>query len=386
MGKFSQVLLAVALVSCVHKQSSKVQSRWHPISKAKDLECVTWPLREQDLRIDHIALISGSLPGFLVRGMKRDAKPLNYLSFWNDDPNPNPDAFKDLSFPRGSLPIGGFQANGQLYTLFAAHDDQGAYLELREAESNIKSQRFSLKLKQVEEGSLLSDAHGQWLTLKGDDGRYHLFHLVHRGSGAMILRDLTFAIEEVPQITIHEVGAFVMWRDDKLLGRLMGQWFVQGEKASGESQGRFQMDLQGSDPIESWNVARTSAGTFVAVVDGDSLLGEAKLKVAKLDLSSKVDGFSWIGQVDLRDIHVTEPRITETPEGTEVLLLNWVDEESTIARYIVNAEKISKPLFSGLFSRGTRLIESFKSAKSGQIWVLTRHRNDTRWLYQICGL
>jgi hypothetical protein len=90
--------------------------------------------------------------------------------------------------------------------------------------------------------------------------------------------------------------------------------------------------------------------------------------------------------VTLKDVHVSDPVFLASAKGLQVLTLNWVDDESTIARYVVAGGTVGKPVYSGIFPKGSRIVDAFAGNDPSDTFVMMRHKNDTNWIFQLCKL
>lgn len=386
MRSISQIFLVFWVSACAHQQSARVQSSWHALSKAKKMSCTSWPLREKDLKIEVVRPLSGSPAGVFVTVMKRDASPDYYFSPVSEDGAVDSNRLTSLVLPQHGLLAGGFRAGGKVHALVVTSPENAPILEIRQLESNVVLQRFPLGIKGVEEAYTHAGPHGEWLVVSTVEGPFHLYFLHHSVHGAAELRDLGITFQEPPHVASGPGGTLVVWHDAKSRSSLRGLWLETEDVLKRRAGVQADLALGDQNDLESWQAGATPEGFYLAIVTGDSLLGEADLKVAKMEIGSQFGQFEWVGQAPLRDIHAAEPYVVKTAHGTEVLLPNWVDEESTIARYNVTDENLGRPIFSGLFPRGTRIMDSLEDSASGRIWALTRHRIDSRWVYQICGL
>ena len=383
---FLHALLLLALLSCVQTHAARIRSGWHPLAKAKEMTCTAWPLREKDLRVESIESFAGDPSGFFVTVMRRDSSKDYYFAPVEQDVLPKFDQILPLRLPHGSLLLGGVRAQGKANALVLTGGENGVILETRALSSGLVGQRISVPIRGFEGGRVVPGARGDWLLLEDGEGRHRIYFLASDARGNRELRDLRLVSDDQPKVAFVRGGLLVTMRANKGPHLLKTIWISEKEAGhpSPPNGPGLTVDIGGS--FEAWNVGASPAGPIFAGIDGDSMVGEAKLRVGTLDLLNKNSKLQLIGKADLRDIHTTEPFVTETSNGTEILLVNWVDEESTIARYIVKAEGLSKPLFSGVFIKGARIVGQLSSKDSRLVRVLTRHRIESRWVYQICGL
>ncbi len=381
MRFFLLTLLVVALCSCVHKQPSRLKSGWHPLTKAHEISCTSWPLRDKDLKVESIVPFHGDYPGYFVLFMKRNGTKDFYFAPMERDVTPNTSHFVSLQLPRGALLLGGTTINGKSHALFVTGAPDQVVLETRNIHTGLLGQRIPMAIKGYSRGKIVEGQGGDWLIIEDDGGQSRLHFLASDSQGNRTLKTVPMEIEEPTRIAIVQGGLLVSYRA-KLQSHILNITWISA--MDNGSPINLQADLGG--PVEAWSLGNLPSGPFLAAIVGDSLVGDAKLRLAKLDLNSKNGKLQLIGKADLRDIHVSEPLISETPRGTELMLVNWVDEESTIARYIVKSEGLSNPIFSGLFAKGAHLVGALQSKKTSQIQVLTRHRIESQWVYQVCGL
>src|SRR5690606_20573578 len=111
------------------------------------------------------------------------------------------------------------------------------------------------------------------------------------------------------------------------------------------------LDIAATSQVESWNAAGHGGGYYLAVVDGDSLIGQSDLKVSFFNWNEGSAPVRWTKGTPLKDVHVTEPFFLASDRGLEAMVLKWIDEESTIARYKVAANGLGKPEYSGIFPK-----------------------------------
>lgn len=386
MRFFLQVLLVVALCSCVHKQASRIKSGWYPLTKAQDISCTSWPLREKDLKVEEIVPFRGDNPGFFVSVIKRNGAKSFYFAPIERDANPKPSRFVPLDLPRGALFLGGTTIKGNTHVIFLTGESDRVVLETRNLDSELQGQRIPIVIKGYSRGQVIEGQGGDWLIIEDESGQSRVYFLAFDSQGNRTLKSVSLEIEEGAKMTLVQGRLLASYRANPQSHILnITRLNTSDALNSGyRSPIKHQLDLGGA--VEAWSLGSLPSGPILAAIVGDSLVGDAKLVLARLDLNSKNSKLQLIGKVDLRDIHVSEPLFSETPKGTELMLVNWVDEESTIARYIVQPEGLSKPLFSGLFAKGAHLVGLLQAKETDRIQVLTRHRIESQWVYQVCGL
>jgi hypothetical protein len=177
-------------------------------------------------------------------------------------------------------------------------------------------------------------------------------------------------------------GVLAVWRNDKGDRRFQVRHLGR-DGAAGEP---VVLPVKIEDDVESWSAAAYGQGFYLAYVEGDSLVGQAVLRVAYFNWRDGQPSVQWEKEDAIKDVHAGEPVFAAAEDGLELLLLNWVDDESTIARYQVSAGKLGPPSFSGVFERGARLTEAFSDAGGDDLFALMRYREDNKWTFKVCAL
>jgi hypothetical protein len=383
MRLFLTLILAFSLVGCESFGRKKPSSNWATLDDASAVNCSRWPKREKDLGLRDIVLTDPSLPMFLVTGVGREGGPFHYAVPFTQDTDVDVERARAMTFGRGAVLVGGTVFGGKAYAVVAQPKGDKTILEVRSVPDNVIRYEFDIGVGDVAEGSVEQHGGAAWILLQRDGGDITLFRLgVSKGKfsgrnvGGSRWRDR-------PQIVPagSKGGVFAVSRE--------GAGFkVRHVAADGTLSSRVgSLDVKPQSEIESWAVgkARQGGSYYLAFVDGDSLVGLSSLKVANFSAGDDGDAnVNWTREAVLKDVHVGEPVFQEVAGQLEVLLLNWVDEESTIARYQVSPAGLGKPKFSGIFSKGSRI--SLGMEAKGDLYVVMRHKDDNQWAIQLCEL
>lgn len=388
MSRFLVPSLAVAalLAGCVGTGKRKAQSGWVVLDKAEKTECAPWPMREKDLAVSEVSLVSGTKSkGFMVAGQKRDTSAMDYYVRFQGDAQLDPERIQAMELGRNAVPLGGAGAGGKTLVMIAKNTGMGATLEVRSTDKNVVLSATELSSLPVQEGRALPGTGGTWLLYKTDDGAFHAAWVDLAKLDKIAVKALPPSWGERPVLIpqTSKPGALVISKEGDAGKPFKAQWLG----TDGTAEAALPLDLPVASGVESWSAAGYMGSLYVAYVDGDSLVGAAELKVATLtwDAGPSVKGTK---SSPLKDEHVTQPVFLASAKGLEVLVLKWVDEESTIGRYLVAGGNLGKPAYSGLFPKGTRIVEAFTGDSPDDVFVVTRHRipDDSRWAFRICEL
>lgn len=378
------LLLAFTQLGCATFGRHKPSSNWATLDEAASVTCHAWPRREKDLDLRDVMYTGKAVPMFLVSGVARDGGPFYYAAPFTKDTDVDVERVKDMNFGRGSRLAGGVIFGNKAYAVVAQPKADKATLEVRSVPDNVVRFQFDLGAGDVSDGSVEQFGGVAWVMLHREDGDVTMFRLesvkgkvIGKGIAGVRWRDR-------PQIVAAGAtgGILAVHRE----GGGTSPFKVRSIAADGTANSRvMDLDVKARSEIESWAVTRLGGSYYLAFVDGDSLVGLSSLKVA--NFSAEDDGsatVNWTRESVLKDVHVGEPSFQEAGGKLEVLLLNWVDEESTIARYQVSPAGLGKPKFSGIFPKGTRI--ALGLAAGDDRFIVTRHKDDNRWAFQLCEL
>jgi len=385
MLRFISILLLVYLAGCTTPGGHETTSGWSALLHSSKVECSIWPLRDKDLQIDDLTWIGGRKPGFLLAGLKRDASPLNYFAPFSGDEAVDPEQFASLNLGPHAVMLGGGTAGGQNMVVVAHNSGGKSTFDVRSLASNIVKYKGDLGPFQVVEGNVTQAKGSLWLSVKSEDNIYHLVQIntAQPGKwGSKALASPTY--NEQPKLLGGEAGGgvTVLWKEGDTGKPLK----LQVLHADGSMDAAITLDLQVTSQMESWSATNHAGIIYLALIDGDTMIGQAEVKVAAVYQGSAGTGVKWTKAIQLRDTHAQEPIFVATNRGLEVLVLNWIDEESTIARYMIAGANIGKPTYSGVFQKGSRILEAFAGPDQNDAFVVTRSRNDKRWAYQLCKI
>lgn len=384
MQRVLVLALMVGNLGCTTLSGPKTQSKWYALQKAEEAKCASWPMGEKDLQTDELNYVGGLKPGFLASGRKRDASNAYYFAPFDNNPEISADARVSLSLGRGALMIGGASVGASLLSIVIRNAPSGSTLEIRTEPENILKLKTALGEFQVVEGTVAQSAGGLWLTLKAEDNVHHLVFVETKNSAKLTSRIIPVTFSEQPRVLadMTRAGAILFWHAGERSKPFKAQ--ILSEQP-GNPPPAQNLDLTPQTAIESWNAVLNQGAFYLAAVDGDSLIGQATLRVSQVNLTQSLFTVAWTKDAPLKDVHATEPVFLPAKAGLEVLVLNWIDEESTIARYKVSAAGLGKPKYSGIFPKGARVACAFTSSE-GNEYVVTRSRRDPGWAFQVCEI
>jgi hypothetical protein len=376
-------MLAISLFAatgCTTLGNSKTVSRWAVLDKAADVECAPWPMRSKDLRIDELRYVGGANPGFVVSGVKRDGGAMFYWAPFTGEVGLEPESFVNLPLGRGAVVAGGGAIAGAPYVTLLQNAAKGAVLEVRGIRDNVVRLKSELGESDIKDAWAVNVDGGAWMTYRKDDNDVHMVFLRDKPR-LTALKAAGASFKEIPvvlpvkgkleAVTFRKEGVGIMART---------------VSADGQSSSDAPIDVKIEQELESWSAASHNGQHFVAYVDGDSLVGLAALKLSQVTLGDGSASVAWTRSTPLKDLHASEPVFVAADGALHLLIMQWVDEESTIGRYKIAGGQLGKPMYSGIFPKGSRVMAAFTRQKEGDLFVVVRHKHEEGWGYRICEL
>lgn len=387
MRRIQLLLLAGSVGGCTGFGGPKTQSEWSVLADVDAAECALWPMRDRDLQLNEVALTQGGKTrGFGVSGLRRDAAPMHYYAPFDGDVELDKEDYVDLNLGRGAILLGGAVAGGKELAFVGRVVGDKTTLEVRSVRDNVVRYKGPLADTIIEDGGVDVAASGAWLTVRDQDGAQRLAYVDLSKPDKIESRVIpaatrTETLRVLPRPGKAD-GVLALWREGETGQPFKARWVGMDGKV-GEV---VSLDFTVTSQVESWTAVGYGGGYYLAVVDGDSLIGQSELKIAHINWSDGSAQVRWTKASPLTDEHVTEPVFAVTERGLEALVLKWIDEESTIARYMVAGGTVGKPKYSGIFPKGSRIIEAFTSADGDDLYVVTRNRGESGWVFRICEM
>lgn len=387
MRRIHLLLLAGSVAGCAGFGGPKTKSEWSVLAASEGAECAEWPMRDRDLQLNHVALVqSGPSRGFVVSGQNRAAGAMHYYVPFDGDVELDTDSFVTMDLGRAAILLGGTTVGGQDLAFVGRAASGKSTLEVRSVVDNVVRYKGPLADVEIEEGSVTAVDGGAWINMRTEDGTHRLAYVDLVSVGKIESRPVAGAIggeslRVVPRPGKSD-GVLAVWKQGETGQPFKAIWVAKDGKAGSP----VALDFAVASQAESWAAVGYGGSYYLAVVDGDSLVGQSDLKIAQVNWSDGSAQVRWTKASPLTDEHVTEPIFAVTDRGLEAMVLKWIDEESTIARYMVAGGTVGKPRYSGIFPKGSRIMEAYSEADGDDLFVVTRNRGEVGWVFRICEM
>lgn len=389
MRLFSLLFMVVVLSGCAIFSGHKTHSGWVVLEKSEKVACGLWPKQEQDLAINEVVVARGKQLGFLATGLNRDGSPKHYYLPFQDDVDLDAGDLIPLKLGHNAVIAGGASWGGKplvdvVYNTPQKDGSDKSSFELRNVNDNLVRTKADVLPLGVKAASVVYATDVHWIVFQKDGSDFGIARLALAGKEK-------FKFEVVPGLSFKEMPVLVLTgaggtgQEALVIGRegaANKPFQVRKIDAQARASMPSTLELTAENGVESWAAASYGGANYLVYVDGDSLIGQAELKVAAFDWTNGATNVKWTKGVPLQDVHVSDPVFVVSSKGLQVLTLNWVDDESTVARYIVAAGTIGKPVYSGIFKKGSRIVEAFN--EGDDLYAVMRHKNDDSWVFQLC--
>lgn len=380
MRKISLVLLMVMSGCTTGNPTHK--SDWVVLDSAEAPDCAVWPLREKDLSISDIAFFPAS-NAFLVQGTSRNTSAFSYQIPFEGVYKVDLDEVGNIQIGRAAV-VAGLSKIGSLDQVIVFEEKQGrTHVEFRSSKSNVIESSFVIPEPDLVPTGVFVGTDGVWISYKNEE-QVVRFLFADPRQGKSIKAILSgVKLRDQPKIAMRKSDSALLLVT--VADKSKKKFQLSMIDKAGQYSGPAELAIKATSQIESFSIQNQNDELFLAFIDGDSLVGESVLKLAKIGLTGTTASVRWTKVEPLRNVHVNEPLFVSSEKSLELLVLKWVDEESTIARYMVTADSLGKAKHFGVFQRGSRIMETMVS-ESSKVFTVTRSKGQDRWEYRFCRL
>lgn len=393
MKRLGFVLPPMLAMACATGNDITPKSEWSKLKEAKATHCKDWPVGEDVLEVRDIKVTSVGGTSFIVSAIARSGEPLHYLVPFDGKVTIDRDDQRLLPFGKKAVPLGASVVRGTPVAWLGQSDVDGhGFVELRSLADNTVVSKVPIKGHLIQEGEAFADESGSWLFYQGarhiDDGTMEAV-----GNGYPILArsemtksGLSFrSFEQLqyqgqPRMLSGKDRATIIW--PRSIKRET-QFFVREVAESGKVVSSSSLSLKVKD-LEGWAVATLPNENLLAYVEGDSLVGNASLQIVRFTVGELGTKVLSSKRIQLANQHVSDPVWVVQNGEAHLMLLTWVDEESTAIIVKVGVREVKDPVLSGIFRKGSRIGGAFIDPKSGDLFSLMRYREANSWKWQLC--
>jgi len=244
---------------------------------------------------------------------------------------------------------------------------------------NVVRAKGGLPGERIEDGRIVRGGQGLWLRFSTPEGIEKIAQIRLFSNDQWDIRLVPGTYETPPVLIPQQKGLYTVWKEEAK-NPLRFRWIPLDGPVGNPQEFPYTPDQQ----IESWTAGTDGSRFYAVVVDGDTLIGQASLKLLMGAMVSNVYNIEKVHKLNLRNVHATEPSLVHAKGQTEALLMNWIDEESTIARYTMMEDTVPQPRFSGIFPKGTKIQETMRGNERS--FFLAKNKVEAQWNIYLCEL
>lgn len=384
-----KIVLFSSVLLCYCSTTQRPISEWQALDAASDVRCQKWPMPEKAIAVREVEVMTGETPVVMTDYMLRNSAQSRARFIQKLEKKLDLEAMEQRRYGAESLTAGGGEIQRRTHIAVIQKLKGSTVLELRSIDDNIV--RFSTKLpfNDVVQAEVVTAGKKWWLKVARGDGPVDdaktQIMLVEWAKGQITLRAFDRDWAGPVHVISHGDMNLAVWGERTGEEATSFRFFVASlNTASGHVEAKRELEITTDINVESWAALTVSRGFYLAAVDGDSLVGQSKLKIARIDWEGDYHRVSWVKTRSLDHEHVSEPMWIHRQQGPTLLLPKWVDNESTIAAYTVDESDIANAQAIGVFQNGIRVMNSFMH--KGEPVAVVRYRKGQQTQFELCHL
>lgn len=392
MRGFIILLIGISCTTCQTTSSQDLTSNWAVLKEAGKVECSTWPMREGEMALDHLAVLDTKPHGFVADIRLRSQGLRHAFATFESSTEIDPDDIATLKLPATAKVWGGLNLGAKSHVVVAQIKAGKTSVDLREFPKNIVQQSGLVFNHPIAAAHVTAGTGSFWLTYKVGNPDKSVEEMpanlavVKITGNTLSMTPVKHSFNETPAVLVKSgtPGALAVWHDQTETSS--NKFKIVKIAEDGTVNGPVPLAVPVNNAVESWAAVSLGDYSLLAYVDGDSMIGQASIKIAKIRWEETVPVVAWVKTRSLSNIHVADPVWVRGKSTAYLLIPQWIDEENTIASYKIGADDIDAMAVSGVFPKGTRVVSGFYDGAKGAVYALTRQRASVAWRYDICHL
>lgn len=388
MLRKSQIIISILMISCTTPEQKPLESNWGELGKASAISCKPWPLKESELDVSQMMASSASGGGFIATMRMRNGSQMPVFAEGASSQDLDAEELLALPIGRHAYVVGLTDWGNEPVAFIIQNRNDRAWLEIRAVRNNRLVSRMPTPIEgDVYSGRISMSAKGWWLQLNHGETEASFVKVTPETSG-----DWRFSLSPFKASTRF---ASIVSNASDLSGHILEFSRGKDENTSKfkitrlDTNGQFKdlgmISLPTKSGVESWSAVAIGSRLVLAVVRGDSMIGQASLIVAAISVVGGELKTEWKQEFPFSDVHLAEP--AWVTDGTKALLgmMKWMDGEGALSRFRVDAYKADALGDVGVFEKGTVLVAGYLNNKASGMGAF-RYRENELWKYKICKL
>jgi hypothetical protein len=362
------------------------------LDDTRSISCDPWPVGENELDTENLTVLkSGKHVGFLAESKLRDGSKIFQYQAFLGDTDLALSAMKSLSFGGDSVALEG-ELLQQGASLAVVHN-RGApevTLKMHGIDTNVVGSESSNLAGKVQGGAILSSENGYWLLMRR--GPYQVAYVGQKPVKGIMPVQLFPKVSTNSRPTLlldsdkNSTFLLDLDRKPKRDSQVQGAFSLTRLTTDGEASAPQILAISAPGGVETWAATTRPGGFDLAIIEGDSLIGQASLNITSMKVSSAGPRLDWNKSISLKNMHIAQPFWVSSPSRRWIMMLKWIDGESTLAAYKIGNSGVESTTHFGVFPKGTALVSAFYSGVSSELIAVIRNKVGYRWNYEICSL
>ena len=374
------------------------KSSWTVLTQAKQVKCHIWPKLDKDLDTSGVFYFEAGGKGYFVsEGRARNLKKVQYLVPFAGDFALDKDQMVELGWGNAAF-VGTTLQSGQPHVLLQATSDKDeTRLELRTVPGNIRRFRSAPLAAELQRPHVIPGKGERfWILYKEgssitslEDEPGHLMQAEPTTNGLLkIWPAVTKTFDGAPQaLPQADGGITIIWLDQRAPNSTKQPRFKVTTITPDNTVGdEFSIGLPPLKKVEAWAAISEGPQIFLAFVEGDSLLGAAKLRVAHIHYGGVAPSLGWVKDIELGNEHVADPAWVKQGNGSFLLLPKWLDQESTLGVYRVGLEELAGLGAWGIFREASTFHTFFHATAAKVAGTVVSQKSNFGIQFQLCKI
>ncbi len=379
-------LMILGLSGCTTTNTKTIDSEWTELGRVGALSCSAWPVKESEIDIAKVTGTSAGNGGFVATMRLRNGSQLPVYADSKD--NFNSEKLKSFPVGRDAHVVALSEWNKEPVAFVIQNKNDRAWLEIRGVRDNRMVSRMATPLQEeVNSGSLVAASRGWWLQLHhSETDSSFVFVSPEKGPNWNFTLSSYQAHTRFATVVSNDSGqnAYVV-EQGKPVDENNSQFSVVQIDSAGKFSEQGKFTLATKSGLESWSASALGTRIVLAVVRGDSMIGQASLIVAAVSVSNRSATLAWKKDIPFPDVHLGEPVWLSNGNKAFLGLIKWIDAEGSLSRVKVDASGAEVLSDVGVFPKGTVLAAGYLTDREKGIGAF-RFRDNELWKYKLCKL
>jgi hypothetical protein len=391
------LLLGLTLAAC--ETTPSPMSEWAPLKEASQVDCLPFPKPAGVLEVTKIdSPVAPGAPFVLEGRSRRGAAYVKHLFPFSSLKKFEDPKMIDLTESKEVYYLG-MGWDGKVPVLVEEEvSGKGATMRLR-AVPGLKPIGKPMKMEYATEDPKLTHSKGgAWLLSKqrefGDEqsaleDRPYFVHYANFQDGNAKVQPFKFNVHGRPKFVSMDQkreSLAVVWLDEGTAEKHSPPQFkVRLVNKSGLSSKEMPIPLK-LEGAETWDAAMSKDGLVLAFIDGDSLMGDAKLRVVRGIVSKTGIKIVWQKSIPLSNQHTFSPKFVTSKEGSLLAVQRWLDNESTVSLYEITKNDFKLQGNYGVFKEGFMFADFFISPNDKALLGVSRYKDGHLKHFGLCKI